>query len=183
MYSNLEDLLRRGIIDEDRINREGHKTLVDLRKELLETEVVIMEVFRNGVLRAARFAMSSRVLIMCGNAQLVEVARTYHRTGQTVYNRKDHTVSETRKRDMEDDEKCAIRGLREELKFEVPPDKKLVRLSNLPISYEHESTVYPGLLSMGYRTDFALTLEERIYPDGVTFSDVGNDVHLQWEIV
>lgn len=164
-------------IDLSAFGKPGNKTLEELHAELTEREVKLL--FDPTLRRIVRYAFSTKTLILTPKEELNETMRLYRGNKQYIQRHR-WSVSETRRR-TETPVEAARRGIREELGYDYPEAMFLL----MPASRgedveEHESKVYPGLVSRVAMSRFEVHIEERIYPLGKIVEDHGVWIYLEW---
>jgi hypothetical protein len=162
-------------IDLSAFGKPGKKTLEDLYEEHTEREVRL--IFDPHLRRIVRYAFSTKTLLQTPKHEFVETMRLY-RANSPYVKRQRWTVSETRKR-TETPVESAQRGVREELGYEYPKEIFLPRGIGEDVE-EHESKVYPGLVSRVAMSHFEVHLSEKIYPQGKIVEDHGVWIFLEW---
>ncbi len=187
IYQEMIDFLREGGIDTETFDNRGAKTLKDLFIEIQSREVDLMLRLHEQKMRPARFAKSSKVLIRTKAECLVETHRIYPnglRVEKTIGGTNGSlpsrwTVSETATKD-ETPLQTILRGLWQELKFDLMSPKELLRVPPHTLFDVHESSVYPGLLTVNLTTWFEWLIKERFGDDTMVIEDYGVFNHLAW---
>jgi hypothetical protein len=168
----------------------GTKSLEDLHNESLGLDMTlyhIKERLLGTAGRILRVARSVKIYITATEVtptgvveyKLVEVER--RRDGILIGGPKPWSISETRKRN-EQVPGAAIRGLYEELGLIVTADQLEFPLTPSDVPDLHESSVYPGILSLSLIQGLALHLTKRVGGKRmIIIKDNDTEVLLKWE--
>lgn len=175
-FEDMLELLSSGGIDITDFDQRGNKTLKDLYKEVAERDVVLFKDPVSG--RIVRHALSVKLIIKTSDAWLLETKRVYA-NGTEVQMIREWSISETRKRG-EDALDCAIRGVYEELGVIVGDPTELKNRLVFDEETEHESKVYPGLLSRVVIRRFEWHMPRRIHEHGTIVRDGDVQIYLRW---
>lgn len=146
-YGQICEILEAGGANLNTFDDEGAKTFLDLSREVKNRDVVLT--FDTTSWRTKRHAQSIKIIVTDPIRQLrwLEVERRFP-NGKVIKKVQEFAIRETRKRE-ESPQECAIRALKEEVKFVPRPSLDSLRILEEPEWIdEYESTVYAHMDSV-----------------------------------